>query len=205
MFEGVEGTGKSTQVRALGRQLLKSGLPFVLTKEPGGTMVGLAARRLLKHRTEIRISPTTELLLFSAARAQLVDEVIRPALDRQSIVICDRYAESTLAYQGYGRGLDLHTIRSINDIATRGLRPDIIFLLDLDVREGLGRKGVNGGKDRFEREDLAFHRRVREGYLEMARTDPKRWLVIDATLPKNTIRRLVWQRVEQALPRGSSS
>ncbi len=180
---------------------MKLGLPVVFTKEPGGTAVGRVARRLLKHRTDIEISPVTELLLFASARAQLVAEVIRPALDANGIVICDRYAESTVAYQGYGRGVDLQTITSINNIATGGLRPDIIFLLDLDVGDGLGRKGVNGGEDRFEREELAFHQRVRQGYLEMSRADPARWLVIDAAQPRDRIRQMVWERVKESLPR----
>jgi len=200
LFEGVEGSGKSTQAKALKRRFVKLGLPVVLVKEPGSTAVGSASRRLLKHRLDIRIDPVTELLLFNAARSQLIAEVIRPALDKDQIVICDRYAESTLAYQGYGRGLDPNTIRTINEIATGGLRPDLIILPDIDVEEGLSRKGTAATNDRFEREDISFHRRVRQGYLEMGREEPDRWFVIDSTLTKRKISDLIWQKVQRYLP-----
>lgn len=200
LFEGVEGSGKSTQAKALKRRLVKLGFSVVLVREPGSTAVGSASRRLLKHRLDIRIDPVTELLLFNAARSQLIAEVIRPALDKDQIVICDRYAESTLAYQGYGRGLDLNTIRTINEIATGGLRPDLIILPDIDVEEGLSRKGTAATNDRFEREDIPFHRRVRQGYLEMVREEPDRWFVIDSTLTKRKISDLIWQKVQSYLP-----
>jgi dTMP kinase len=199
LFEGIEGSGKSTQARALNRRLSRLGLPVTLVKEPGGTAVGRVVRRLLKHRLEIELDPLTELFLFAVARAQLVADVIRPALDQDKIVICDRYAESTVAYQGYGRGLDLGIVRSINNIATEGLRPDIIFLLDLEVEDGLRRKGSGVTRDRFEQEEVAFHRRVRQGYLNMANADPDHWLVIDATQSKVKTQSLVWQKVGQLL------
>ncbi len=167
--------------------------------EPGSTAVGSAVRKLLKHRLEIDLYPITELFLFAVARAQLVAEIIRPALTQGHVVICDRYAYSTVAYQGYGRGLGLETIRSINDIATDGLHPDIVFLLDLKVEDGLDRKGTAVNKDRFEQEDVSFHRRVREGYLEIAKADPARWTVLDAPLSKRKLSELIWRRVERAL------
>jgi len=199
LFEGVEGSGKSTQARALNRRLSKLGLPVILVEEPGGTAVGRVVRKLLKHRLEIELSPLTELFLFAVARTQLVSEVIRPALDQGHIVICDRYTESTVAYQGYGRGLDLETIRSINNIATGGLRPDIIFLLDLEAQDGLSRKGSAVIKDRFEQEAISFHRRVRQGYLDMANADPDHWLVFDATRSKAKTQSMIWQKTEQIL------
>jgi len=200
LFEGVEGSGKSTQAQTLKRHLVKLGLPVVLVKEPGSTAVGNASRKLLKHRLDIRIDPVTELLLFSAARSQLVAEVIRPALAKDQIVICDRYAESTLAYQGYGRGLDLNTIRTINEISSGGLRPDLIILPDIDVEEGLSRKGTAATNDRFERETISFHHRVRKGYLEMAKKEPDRWFVVDSSQPKRRISKLIWQKVQSYLP-----
>jgi dTMP kinase len=199
LFEGIEGSGKSTQARVLNRRLSRLGLPVTLVKEPGGTAVGRVVRKLLKHRLEIELDPLTELFLFAVARAQLVTEVIRPALDQGHIVICDRYTESTVAYQGYGRGLDLKIIRSINNIATGGLRPDIIFLLDLEVEDGLRRKGSGVTRDRFEQEEVAFHRRVRQGYLNMANADPDRWLVIDTNQSKAKTQSLIWQKVEEYL------
>jgi dTMP kinase len=193
-FEGGEGCGKSTEARALHRRLSCLGIPALLTHEPGGTPLGNRLRRWLKGEGEI--DPQTELLLFNASRAHLVSQVVRPALDRGYIVICDRFAESTIAYQGYGRGLALGLIEAANNIATQGLRPALIVLLDIPVEQGLARKRL---RDRFEREEIAFHQRVRQGYLEMAKKDPGRWLVIDGSLPKKEIGRLIWERVKQLL------
>ncbi|MBE9502301.1 MAG: dTMP kinase [Dehalococcoidia bacterium] len=196
-FEGGEGSGKSTQARVLYRRLLKSGIPALLTHEPGGTPLGTQLRRRLKGEGEI--DPQTELLLFNASRAHLVSQVIRPALKEGTVVICDRFAASTTVYQGYGRGLDFDLIEAANNIATQGLRPDLTVLLDIPVEQGLARKSL---RDRFEREEVAFHRRVRQGYLEMAKKDPERWLVLDASLPKKEVTRIIWERVEQILPNG---
>ncbi len=194
-FEGGEGCGKSTQARALYRRLRRRGLPVLLTKEPGGTPLGRAVRKLLK-RDRLSINALTEVLLFAAARAELVQEVIRPALDQGMIVLCDRFAESTLAYQGYGRGLDLNLVSRLNDLATGGLKPDLIILLDLEVGRGLKRKR---GRDRFERESLFFHERVRRGYLELAGSGDDRWQVIDASLPPRLVRQTIWRRVREFL------
>lgn len=199
-FEGIEGCGKSTQSKSLKRRLVRRGFPVLLVKEPGTTAVGRVARQLLKHKLEIELDPTTELLLFEVARAQLVAEIIRPALQKNQIVICDRYGESTLAYQGYGRGVNLETIQNINQVATAGLSPDIVILPDLDVKEGLQRKGSASINDRFEREEISFHQRVREGYLQMAQNNSERWLLIDATLPKRKIGELIWERIKELLP-----
>lgn len=194
-FEGGEGCGKSTQARALYRQLRRRKLPVLLAKEPGGTPLGRAVRRLLKS-DGLRISALAEAFLFIAARAELVQEVIRPALEQGMIVLCDRFADSTLAYQGYGRGLDLTWLSGLNDLATGGLKPDLVILLDLEVGRGLGRKK---GHDRFEREPLSFHERIRRGYLELAASEGDRWQVIDASLPPDEVRQAIWRRVREFL------
>jgi len=193
-FEGGEGSGKSTQAGVLYRRLSKMGIPAILTHEPGGTPLGKQLRRWLKGGGEI--DPQTELLLFNASRANLVSRVIRPALEKGTVVICDRFADSTTVYQGYGRGLDFALIEAVNNIATQGLRPDLTVLLDVTVEQGLERKSL---RDRFEREEAAFHQRVRQGYLEMAKREPGRWLVIDASLPRKEITRLIWERMEPIL------
>ena len=197
-FEGGEGCGKSTQTRALYKRVLESGIPVVLSHEPGGTSLGKEARRYLKQTRKSEISPLAELFLFAASRAQLVAEVIRPSLARGVMVICDRYADSTVAYQGYGRGLDLDVIQAVNTTATQGLLPDLVILLDLPVEIGLARKR-SAREDRFEREEAAFHHRVREGYLKMAAAAPQRWLVVDATLPKRRVEQIIWERVKGLL------
>ena len=199
-FEGGEGSGKSVQARALYKKLSQSAIPALLTHEPGGTPCGNKIGRWLKWAEVKDISPLTELLLFNASRAQLVSEVIRPNLKNGMVVICDRYADSTTAYQSYGRGLDLEMVEAINNTATQGLKPDLIVLLDIPVEEGLARKRVKK-QDRFEQEDIAFHQRVREGYLKLAANDPQRWVVVDASQSKAKIREIIWQRVSQLLSR----
>ncbi len=197
-FEGGEGSGKSVQARALYRRLLRMDVPTLPTHEPGGTPFGERLGRWLKWSKGTDISPITELLLFNASRAQLVTEVIQPNLKNERIVICDRYADSTTAYQSYGRGLDLETVRSINNAATQGLIPNLTVLLDIPVEEGLARKRARR-QDRFEQEDISFHRKVREGYLKLAAGEPDRWLVVDATQSKEKIAQIIWQRVSQML------
>ncbi len=199
-FEGGEGSGKSVQARALYKRLSQSAISALLTHEPGGTPFGNKIGRWLKWTKDTDISPLTELLLFNASRAQLVNEVIRPNLEKGKFVICDRYADSTTAYQSYGRGLDLEMVKTINNAATQGLKPDLIVLLDIPVEAGLARKRVKK-QDRFEQEDIAFHQRVREGYLKLAANDPQRWVVVDASQSKAKIREIIWQRVSQLLSR----
>ncbi len=201
-FEGGEGCGKSTQSRILERRLRGQNIPTVLTHEPGGTVLGREIRRSLKRKRDGPIIPQAELLLFAASRAQLIAELIRPALDSGKVVICDRFSYSTLVYQGYGRGLNLDIVEMVNNLATQSLKPDIVILLDILPEQALLRK--RSLKDRFELEDLSFHRRVREGYLKMAAAEPERWLVIDATLPKEKIAEIIWKRVSQLLPPPSS-
>jgi dTMP kinase len=199
-FEGGEGCGKSTQARLLYRRLSKLAIPALLTHEPGVTALGKKITRLLKWSQDMAISPISELLLFNTSRAQLVADVIRPNLEKETIVICDRYADSTTAYQGYGRGLDLDVVKAVNSIGTMGLSPDLTILLDMPVEEGLSRK-KSQRQDRFEAEAVNFHRRVREGYLKMAAAEPKRWLEIDAARGKDEIADIIWQRVSKLLPR----
>ena len=199
-FEGGEGSGKSSQARALYRRLQKLAIPALLTCEPGVTPLGKRIARLLKWTPDIDISPVAELLLFNVSRAQLVTEVVRPALESGKVVICDRYADSTTAYQGYGRGLDMTTVTAANKAGMTGLMPDLTVLLDVPVKEGLARK--QGKKqDRFEQEDIAFHQRVREGYRKLAAAEPERWLVIDAEKSREEIAEIIWQRVSPLLPR----
>ncbi len=197
-FEGGEGCGKSVQSRALYRRLTLLAIPAVLTHEPGGTPLGKKISRWLKWTYDVDISPLAELLLFNASRAQLIGELISPNLEEGKVVICDRYTDSTVAYQGYGRGLDLEMVGAINDAATRGLKPDLTVLLDVPVEEGLARKRAKG-RDRFEREELVFHQRVRDGYLKLAAGESGRWLVIDASQSKAEVSQIIWQRVSQLL------
>ncbi len=199
-FEGGEGCGKSTQSRRLYRRLLKIAVPVLLIHEPGVTALGKKIRHLLKWSEDLKISPMAELLLFNAARAQLVAEVIQPRLEKGTVVICDRYADSTTAYQGYGRGLDLEVVGAANRIGTQGIMPDLTVLLDIPVEEGLARK-KDKKSDRFETENKDFHQRVREGYLKLAAEEPERWMVIDAGKSKEDIAEEIWQRVSKLLPR----
>ena len=197
-FEGGEGCGKSTQSRLLLKKLEQQNVPVVLTHEPGGTALGNELRRTLKRKRDSSISSQAELFLLAASRAQLVADVIRPALEEGKVVLCDRFTHSTMVYQGYGRGLDFTAIKMVNNMATRNLNPDLIILLDISPEQGLARK--RSLKDRFELEDLSFHRRVREGYLKMAAAEPDRWLVIDASLAKGKIAEIIWDRVSPLLP-----
>ncbi len=197
-FEGGEGSGKSFQAKALYKRLAQLAIPALLTHEPGGTSLGKKLSRWLKWTDSLDISPLTELLLFNASRAQLVTKVIQPNLESGIVVICDRYADSTTAYQGYGRGLNLEMVKAINDTATQGLKPALTILLDMPVEAGLARKRGKR-QDRFEQEEIVFHQRVRDGYLKMAADDPERWSVIDATQSKEKIAQIIRQRVSQLL------
>jgi dTMP kinase len=200
-LEGGEGSGKSTQARYLRERLKRRNIPVTTVREPGGTPLGNRLRRLLKF-SPTPLTPEAELLLFNASRAQLVVDVIRPALDRGELVVCDRFSDSTTAYQGYGRGIPLEQVEAVNRAATGGLKPALTVFLDLPPEEGLKRHFAL--RDRFERgferkEVMDFHRRVRQGYLDLARKEPERWLTIDARLSPRAVSRLVWQRVEPLL------
>jgi dTMP kinase len=202
VFEGIEGGGKSTQTEGLARRLREAGTPVTMVREPGSTPVGEEISRLVKRGGTL--SPVSELFLFSAARSELVTSVIAPALGRGDLVICDRFTDSTLAYQGHGRGLDLRLIQEINAVATNGLVPALKVLLDLDPGDGLGRK-ASDTFDRFEREAQEFHLRVRDGYLKIASADPERWLVLDARASKEAVGAQVWQRVSALIQTGKTS
>ena len=199
-FEGGEGSGKSVQARALYRKLSRLTIPVVLTHEPGVTSLGKKIARWLKWGRDMGISPMAELLLFNVSRAQLATEVIKPDLESGKVVICDRYADSTTAYQSYGRELDLAMVKAVNDAVIQGLKPDLTVLLDIPVEAGLARKRGKR-QDRFEQEDIAFHQRVRQGYLKLVANEPQRWLVIDASQPKAKIERIIWQKVSDLLSR----
>jgi len=188
-LEGPDGSGKTSQAARLAATLEAGGVDVVLAREPGGTELGERLRELLLHRDDLVIDPLTDAFLFNAARTQLVAEVIRPALAAGRTVVCARFADSTLAYQGYGAGLDLAILRTLEAIATGALRPDLTILLDLPVEAGLARKRRGrAALTRFEsRVDVAFHRRVRDGFLRLARAEPERWRVIDAARPRSTV------------------
>lgn len=217
-FEGGEGSGKSTQSRLLAERVAALGSEVVSTREPGGTQLGEVARALTRkpaifrrfHRVLTGVNwqdtdPLAELFLMSAARAQLVGQVILPSLSRGAVVICDRFDDSTLAYQGYGRGLDLDTLRTVNAIATRGLRPALTVLIDVAPELGLQRKRGEVGRDAIGGEALPFHRRVREGYLELAAAEPDRWLLLDGTQRPEMLANDIWKRVQALLPPTPSS
>lgn len=192
VFEGGEGSGKSTASAAVAERLRSSGVAVVHTREPGGTRAGELVRGLLHEE----LTPWAELFAFLVARAQLVETVIRPALARGETVICDRFAPSTFAYQVHARGLDEEQVRTANAIATGGLEPDLVVYLDIDPEIGLRRKHGETEAIRTGLEGLAFHRKVREGYLAQAAAEPAGWLVIDATLTPEEVAELAWGKVQ---------
>jgi dTMP kinase len=203
-FEGPEGSGKSTQIVRLQRALEDRGIHPLVTREPGGTDIGDQIRAVLHDVDNTAMRPNTEILLYSASRAQIVGELIRPSLERGTIVLCDRYADSTMAYQGYGHGLDLQVLAMITRFATAGLKPDLTIYLDVPVERGLARKrkAFEAGEDelnRMDRKELAFHLRVRAGYLEMAASEPERWVIVDASRPIEAVQADIREHVIAAL------
>jgi len=195
-FEGGEGAGKSTQAQLLVDRLHAAGHTVLLTREPAGIPEGEEVRRILDTWEDL--CPQTELFLFAAVRAQHVAQVIRPALARGEIVICDRFSDSTLAYQGYGHGLDLEKIRMVNEMATGSLQPDLTVLLDVPLEIGLARHQAERG-EHFARQPLEFHQRVRQGYLKLASEEPGRWRVLDAALPQEQVCEEIWGKVKALL------
>lgn len=203
-LEGPDGAGKSSQSERLGQRLMADGADPVLTREPGGTGLGEQVRRLLLEGEAVGHDGISDALLFNAARRQLVSQVIAPALAADRVVVCDRFTDSTLAYQGYGEGAPLDILRLLAAVATDGLAPHRTLLFDLPPEQGLDRRlsGPQAEMTRFERSlrhDLDFHRRVRQGYLDMAAEEPDRWRVIDATRAPDDVAAEVWQHVRDLL------
>ena len=206
-FEGGDGAGKTTQIRALESYLSSRGKACLVTREPGGTELGVMLRRALVEAGDAPIVPSSELFLYLADRAQHVNQVIRPAMAAGKIVLCDRFTDSTLAYQGYGRGLDLALLRQFNSFADGGTRPNITLLLDCPIAIGLGRtanrqaqsESVAAKEDRFEREKMEFHEKVRAGFLDLARQEPGRFRVIDASQPAAQVSLAIGKIIDEAL------
>lgn len=199
VLEGVEGAGKSTQARLLSGWMGGSGIPYTLAREPGGTPVGEAIRSIVLDKGDLTMPAETELLLILAARAAFCQDVVRPALEDGRVVLADRFDFSTFAYQGYGRGLDLSEVRRANALATRGLEPDLILVLDLPVEEGMKRKGGGGGEDRIEREGGRFLRRVRDGYLALATEEP-RARIVEATGGQEEVQAVLRKILAETFP-----
>jgi dTMP kinase len=199
VFEGVEGCGKTSQMLLCGEWLQSLGVSVVATREPGGTELGLHLRRLLLEKVENKpVAEVTELLLYAADRSQHVEQELKPNLTAGKYILCDRYTDSTIAYQGYGRGLNMNLINQLNNIATGGLKSDLTIWLDVDVEVGLTRKrGSEPTLDRIEQETIAFHRRVQQGYTELAASYPERIVRVDGSLSA-----LAVQQVIQEILRG---
>lgn len=210
-FEGIEGSGKTTQIQLLANQLESLGYDVLITREPGGCPIADQIRHILLHPENDRLVPDAELLLYAAARAQHVAEVITPALKQGKIVLCDRFCDATLAYQGYARGLDLQLVLQLNDLAAGTCRPHLTLLLDMHPDQGLhraqSRNAVAAGpaEGRFEQESLIFHSKVREGYLALAQQEPLRIKVIDATGNHEQVAKRIWQTTSSFLRRSRSA
>lgn len=198
-LEGPDGCGKSTQARLLADRLKAVGYAVLLTREPGGTAIGDQIRRILMSLDNRNMHPRTEFLLFSASRSQLAQEVIRPHLEREGVVVSDRFFDSSLAYQGFGHGLSREELRQITAFATGGLLPHMTFLLDLPVLEGLERRRSGGQWNRLDDYDLEFHERARQGYLKLAEAEPDRWQILAADQSTEALAQIIWERVEPRL------
>ncbi len=198
-IEGPEGSGKSSQLPELGRYLESRGFQVVKTREPGGTKIGDQIREVLMRMDNTELHPRTEILLFLAARAQLVEEVILPSLEQKKIVLCDRYGDSTLAYQGYGHGFALDKLRSLLEFATGGLKPDLTLLLDVDILTGLKRKKAKEEWNRLDAFELSFHERVRAGYHLLAEQEPERWKTVDGSQAPALVQAHMRAVVDEAL------
>ncbi|MGC8855466.1 MAG: dTMP kinase [Anaerolineae bacterium] len=198
-LEGPEGSGKTSHIAPLAEWLRGQGYRVFTTREPGGTEIGEQIRTVIHDLKNTEMHPRTETLLYQAARAQIVEQVIRPRLAEGYIVISDRFADSTLAYQGYGHRQDLGQVRALIEYATGGLTPDLTFLLDIEVEIGLKRKTKKGEWNRLDAYDVEFHRRVRAGYLDLVKQEPRRWQVIDASQPwqvvQDELRKKIWEKL----------
>ncbi len=194
-LEGPDGCGKSTQAKRLAERLRNEGFRVCLTREPGGTDLAENLRSIILDPS-LHIHPLTELMLYEASRAQHTAEIILPALRKKEIVICDRYYDATMAYQGYGRRLDLKNVKTLNTVAAGGLKPDLTILLDISSKEGLSRATKNGA-DRMEKEKLAFHSRVRRGYLEIAKKEPRRIKIISGSGTVEEVHEKIWDLIKK--------
>ena len=202
-LEGPDGSGKSMQIPPLAEFIRQQGYEVLTTREPGGTSIGDQIRQVIMKLGNTSMNPRTEILLFCAARAQIVEEVLHPNLQRGVVVLSDRYADSTLAYQGYGHGVNLDDLHMLLNFATGGLKPDLTLLLDVDAEEGLKRRQSCGGEwNRLDAYALEFHRRVREGYHELAKAEPERWQTIDASqspeMVQSNLRRIILKKLTSA-------
>jgi dTMP kinase len=204
-IEGPDGSGKTTQVTPLSEFLTQLGYSVIITREPGGTAIGDQIRQVLSDLKNTGMHPRSETLLFLAARAQLVEQVIKPHLAEGFIVLCDRYADSTMAYQGYGHQNDLVQISSLINFATGGLKPDLTVLLDVDAETGLKRKAQGDEWNRLDAYSLEFHQRVRHGYAELARAEPERWVVVDGNQPADSVQEIIRQLVQSRLNQAGTS
>jgi dTMP kinase len=198
-FEGPDGSGKTTQISPLSDYLIQKGYSVLITREPGGTVIGDQIRQVLSDLKNTGMHPRSETLLFLAARAQLVEQVIKPNLEKGFIVLCDRYADSTMAYQGYGHQNDLGQIKNLINFATGGLTPDLTLLFDMDVEEGLQRKAHGSEWNRLDAYNLEFHQRVRQGYQIMVESEPERWVKIEAGQSPEKIRVAIREAVQARL------
>ena len=195
-FEGPEGCGKTTQIKLLAEALTARGCNVLSLREPGGTSIGDQIREVLHDLRNTEMHARAEILLYNAARAQIVEQRIKPHLQAGGIVLCDRFADSTLAYQGYGRGLDLVDVRHIVAFATQNLKPDLTLYLDIDVEAGLARRRTGGGEwNRMDDQTVEFYRRVREGYQVLMAAEPQRWVSIDAARSVAEVQREIWEKV----------
>jgi dTMP kinase len=194
-LEGPEGSGKSTQIPLLKEYLVDCGYTVTATREPGGTSIGDQIREILLSNMNVEMHPRSEILLFQASRSQLVEQVILPRVSRGEIVLCDRYADSTIAYQGYGHQVDLDQLNTIVYFATGGLKPDLSILLDLEVQVGLQRRQKDGDENRLDKFVIEFHKRVRAGYHKLVAAEPERWVVIDANKSKGEVQEELQQVV----------
>lgn len=195
-MEGPDGSGKTTQIDLLKKYLEKKGYDIVIAREPGGTVIGEAIRKIILNPEYTEMGHMTELLLYASARAQLVNQVIKPALREGKAVICDRFVESSAVYQGIGRGLGVDTVYEVNNYALGDVQPKLTIFMDLDAEEGIKRKKEQAELDRMEKEDLSFHKRVVDGYRQLAKLYPERIVPIDATLPIDTIHSMIVEEVE---------
>ena len=196
VFEGLDGSGKSTQQQLLNVKLKSDKISTITFREPGSTMIGNQIVEILQ--SDQKLSPLSELLLFYVSRSAIIEEKIKPALDNHDVVICDRYFYSSIAYQGYGRGIDINFINQINDQVVKNIIPDLIFYMDINWEEKKNRKGINV-KDRFEKEDRNFHNKVRSGYKSLAKKDLDKWKIIDAEEDVNKISSFIYETVKSKL------